>query len=115
MTQVCISGVGAYVPTERRTNQHLAAELGVTEDISSSLGIRERVLRHWMMPVRLAFRAASRLEHANTAPEDIDGIRLPPPRPITSPLWANLVSIAWACGKCRLTTSMPGVRARCTH
>ncbi len=77
MTQVCISGVGAYVPPERRTNQHLAAKLGVTEDYIVKLtGIRERRLAPLDEATSdMALQAAqAALQDAAIAPEEIDGI-----------------------------------------
>ncbi len=77
MTQVCISGVGAYAPPERRTNQHLAAELGVTEDhIVKLTGICERRLAPSHEATSdMAFKASQdALKNANIAPEEIDGV-----------------------------------------
>ena len=43
MSQVCIRGVGCYLPEARLTNQALATRLGVTDDYIVKLtGIRER-------------------------------------------------------------------------
>ena len=43
MAQVCIRGVGCYLPDARLTNQALATRLGVTDDYIVKLtGIRER-------------------------------------------------------------------------
>ena len=43
MSQVCIRGVGCYLPEARLTNQELATRLGVTDDYIVKLtGIRER-------------------------------------------------------------------------
>src|SRR5262249_56998882 len=43
MSQVCIRGVGCYLPEARLTNQALATRLGVTNDYIVKLtGIRER-------------------------------------------------------------------------
>ena len=43
MSQVCIRGVGYYVPETRLTNQALATRLGVTDDYIVKLtGVRER-------------------------------------------------------------------------
>ncbi len=75
MTQVCISGVGAYAPSERRTNQHLAAKLGVTEDhIIKLTGIRERRLANSQEATSdMAFEASqAALQNANIDPEEID-------------------------------------------
>lgn len=77
MTQVCISGVGAYAPPERRTNQHLAAKLGVTEDhIVKLTGICERRLAPSHEATSdMAFAASqAALQSAKIAPEEIDGI-----------------------------------------
>jgi 3-oxoacyl-[acyl-carrier-protein] synthase-3 len=77
MTQVCISGVGAYAPSERRTNQDLAAQLGVTEDhIVKLTGIRERrVAAPEEATSDMAFQAAqAALQNAGLAPDDIDGL-----------------------------------------
>jgi 3-oxoacyl-[acyl-carrier-protein] synthase-3 len=77
MTQVCISGVGAYVPPERRTNRHLAAKLGVTEDhIVKLTGICERRLAPSHEATSdMAFEAAqAALQNAHIAPEAIDGV-----------------------------------------
>src|SRR2546427_8422677 len=43
MSQVCIRGVGCYLPEARLTNQELVTRLGVTDDYIVKLtGIRER-------------------------------------------------------------------------
>ena len=77
MTPVCISGVGAYAPPERRTNQHLAASLGVTEDhIVKLTGIRERRLApaHEATSDMALKASQAALQHAGLAPEEIDGV-----------------------------------------
>lgn len=77
MTQVFISGVGAYAPTERRTNQDLAARLGVTEDdIVKLTGIRERrVAAPGEATSDMAFQAAqAALDDAGLDPSEIDGL-----------------------------------------
>ena len=77
MTPVCISGVGAYAPPQRRTNQHLAAELGVTEDhIVKLTGIceRRRASSHEATS-DMAFEASQiALQHAKITPGEIDGV-----------------------------------------
>lgn len=77
MTPVCISGVGAYAPPQRRTNQHLAAELGVTEDhIVKLTGIceRRRASSHEATS-DMAFEASQiALQHAKITPDAIDGV-----------------------------------------
>jgi 3-oxoacyl-[acyl-carrier-protein] synthase-3 len=77
MTQVCISGVGAYAPAERRTNQDLAVQLGVTEDhIVKLTGIRERrVAAPEEATSDMALQAAqAALHNAGLAPGDVDGL-----------------------------------------
>ncbi|MDH3600848.1 MAG: ketoacyl-ACP synthase III [Candidatus Tectomicrobia bacterium] len=77
MTQVCISGVGAYAPSERRTNQDLVAQLGVTEDhIVKLTGIRERrVAGPEEATSDMAFQAAqAALQNAGVEPGDVDGL-----------------------------------------
>jgi 3-oxoacyl-[acyl-carrier-protein] synthase III len=77
MIQVCISGVGAYAPSERRTNQDLAAQLGVTEDYIVKLtGIQERrVAAPDEATSDMAFQAAqAALQDAGLAPGDVDGL-----------------------------------------
>ena len=77
MTQVCISGVGGYAPAGRRTNQELAAQLGVTEaSIVKLTGIRERRLAGPEEATSdMAFKAAqAALQDANIEPGDVDGL-----------------------------------------
>ena len=77
MTQVCISGVGAYAPSDRRTNQDLAVQLGVTEDhIVKLTGIRERrVAGPEEATSDMALHAAqAALQHAGVDPGDVDGL-----------------------------------------
>ena len=77
MTPVCISGVGAYAPPERRTNQQLAASLGVTEDhIVKLTGIRERRLApsHEATSDMALKASQTALQQAGLAPEEIDGV-----------------------------------------
>ena len=77
MTQVCISGVGAYAPAGRRTNQDLAERLGVTEaDIVKLTGIRERRLAAPDEATSdMAFCAAqAAMENAQVDPSEVDGL-----------------------------------------
>ena len=77
MTQVCIRGIGAYTPAQRRTNQDIAAQLNLTEEYIVKLtGIHER---RWAPPEEAtsdmaAGAAQSALDDAGVAPEDIDGL-----------------------------------------
>ena len=77
MTQVCIRGIGAYTPAQRRTNQDIAAQLNLTEEYIVKLtGIHER---RWAPPEEAtsdmaAGAAQAALDDAGVAPEDIDGL-----------------------------------------
>lgn len=77
MTEVCISGVGGYVPAGRRTNAELAAQLGVAEAYIVKLtGIRERCLAAPEEATSdLALHAArAALQNACVDPSEVDGL-----------------------------------------
>jgi 3-oxoacyl-[acyl-carrier-protein] synthase-3 len=77
MTQVCISGVGGYVPAGRRTNEELATRLGVTEAYIVKLtGIRERRLAApGEATSDMALHAAhAALQNAGVDPGEVDGL-----------------------------------------
>jgi 3-oxoacyl-[acyl-carrier-protein] synthase-3 len=75
MTQVCIIGVGGYAPAMRRTNQELAAHLGMrAEQIVKLTGIHERrVATPQEATSDMALLAAqAALEDAHMAPQEVD-------------------------------------------
>ena len=77
MSQVCIRGVGCYLPEARLTNQELATRLGVTDDYIVKLtGIRERrrAAPEQATSDMAVLAAQAALDDAGIAPEAIDGV-----------------------------------------
>ena len=77
MAQVCIRGVGGYVPEARLTNQELVTRLGVTDDYIVKLtGIRERprAAPEQATSDMAVLAAQAALDDAGMAPEAIDGV-----------------------------------------
>src|SRR5262249_32275132 len=77
MTQVCIRGVGCYLPEARLTNQELVTRLGVTDDYIVKLtGIRERrrAAPEQATSDMAVLAAQAALDDAGIAPETIDGV-----------------------------------------
>lgn len=95
MSQVCIRGVGCYLPEARLTNQELATRLGVSDDYIVKLtGIRERrraaIEQATSDMAVLAAQAA--LDDAGIAPEAIDSVLVATATPDhVTPSTANLV------------------------
>ena len=77
MSQVCIRGVGCYLPEARLTNQALATRLGVTDDYIVKLtGVRERrrAAPEEATSDMAVLAAQAALEDAGLTPEAIDGV-----------------------------------------
>src|SRR5437764_9441755 len=77
MSQVCIRGVGCYVPEARLTNQELTTRLGVTDDYIVKLtGIHERrrAAPEQATSDMAVLAAQAALDDAGIAPEAIDGV-----------------------------------------
>jgi 3-oxoacyl-[acyl-carrier-protein] synthase III len=77
MFQVCIRGVGCYLPEARLTNQALATRLGVTDDYIVKLtGIRERrrAAPEEATSDMAVLAAQAALADAGLGPEAIDGV-----------------------------------------
>lgn len=95
MSQVCIRGVGCYVPETRLTNQELVTRLGVTDDYIVKLtGVRERRRAALEQATSdMAVLAAERaIQDAGIAPEAIDGVIVATATPDhVTPSTANLV------------------------
>ena len=82
MSQVCIRGVGCYVPEARLTNQELTTRLGVTDDYIVKLtGIRERrrAAPEQATSDMAVLAAQAALDDANIAPGRLTGCLWPPP------------------------------------
>ncbi|MGE3536943.1 MAG: 3-oxoacyl-ACP synthase III family protein [Candidatus Tectimicrobiota bacterium] len=95
MSQVCIRGVGCYVPEGRLTNQELVARLGVTDEYIVKLtGVRERRRAAPEQATSdMALLAAEKaLQDAGLGPEAIDGVIVATATPDhVTPSTANLV------------------------
>src|SRR2546426_5785485 len=95
MSQVCIRGVGCYVPEARLTNQALATRLGVTDDYIVKLtGIRERrrAAPEEATSDMAVLGAPAALDHAGLPPEVIDwGLVAPATPHHTTPAAAKLL------------------------
>ena len=95
MSQVCIRGVGCYVPEARLTNQELVSRLGVTDDYIVKLtGIRERrrAAPEQATSDMAVLAAQAALDDAGIAPETIDGVLVATATPDhVTPSTANLV------------------------
>ena len=95
MSQVCIRGVGCYLPDARLTNQALATRLGVTDDYIVKLtGIHERrrAAPEEATSDMAVLAAQAALEDARLNPEVIDGVLVATATPDhVTPATANLV------------------------
>jgi len=95
MSQVCIRGVGCYLPEARLTNQELVSRLGVTDDYIVKLtGIRERrrAAPEQATSDMAVLAAQAALDDAGIAPETIDGVLVATATPDhVTPSTANLV------------------------
>ena len=95
MSQVCIRGVGCYLPEARLTNQALATRLGVTDDYIVKLtGIRERrrAAPRRRRPIWRCWRPRRRWRMLASHPEAIDGVLVATATPDhVTPSTANLV------------------------
>lgn len=77
MSQVCIRGVGCYLPIERITNKAIAERLGVTDDYIVKLtGIHERrrAAPEEATSDMAVHAAEAALADAGVSPEAIDGV-----------------------------------------
>lgn len=95
MSQVCIRGVGCYLPVERITNKVIAERLGVTDEYIVKLtGIHERrrAAPEEATSDMAVHAARAALEDAGVAPEAIDGVIVATASPDhVTPSTANLV------------------------
>jgi 3-oxoacyl-[acyl-carrier-protein] synthase-3 len=95
MSQVCIRGVGGYLPEARLTNQELSARLKVTDDYIVKLtGIHERrrAAPEQATSDMAVLAAQAALDDAGIAPEAIDGVLVATATPDhVTPSTANLV------------------------